>query len=115
MAKVKIALRLPPEHKAMLDRFDNPSGVARRFIAAGLAKANAPGTKEIERLTEIREELRRIGVNQFTFQLRKIGVNLNQIARALNDGAEAENIKEHLERLALLRERIVRLLRYYYG
>ena len=87
----------------MLDRFENPSGVARRFIAAGLAKANAPGTKEIEKLTEIREELRRIGVN------------LNQIARALNGGAEAENIKEHLERLALLRERILRLLRYYYG
>lgn len=103
MAKVKIAIRLPPEHKAMLDRFDNPSGVARRFIAAGLAKANAPGTKEIEKLTEIREELRRIGVN------------LNQIARVLNGGAEAENIKEHLERLALLRERILRLLRYYYG
>lgn len=76
---------------------------ARRFIAAGLAKANAPGTREIEKLTEIREELRRIGVN------------LNQIARAMNGGAEAENIKEHLERLALLRERIVRLLRYYYG
>ena len=61
MAKVKIALRLPPEHKAMLDRFDNPSGVTRRFIAAGLAKANAPGTKEIEKMTEILEELRRIG------------------------------------------------------
>ncbi len=103
MAKVKIALRLPPEHKAMLDRFDNPSGVARAFIAAGLAKANVPGTKEIEKLTEIREELRRIGVN------------LNQIARALNGGAEAKNLKEHLERLALLRERILRLLRYYYG
>ena len=103
MAKVKIALRLPPEHKAMLDRFDNPSGVARAFIAAGLAKANVPRTKEIKKLTEIREELRRVGVN------------LNQISHALNGGAEAENLKEHLKHLALLRERILRLLRYYYG
>ena len=74
----------------MLDRFDNPSGVARRFIAAGLAKANAPGTKEIEKLTEIREELRRIGVN------------LNQAVKALN--ADPKNAKRVKELMSLIKE-----------
>lgn len=103
MAKVKIAIRLPPEHKAMLDRYPNPSSVARAFIAAGLVKATAPGTEEVERLIEIREALRRVGVN------------LNQIARRLNRGEDVQNIKAELEQLANLREKIIRILRLYHG
>ncbi len=103
MAKIKIALRIQPEYKAMLGRFKNPSGTARAFIVAGLLKADYPREKEVEQLTMLREELRRVGVN------------LNQIAKAFNQGKTVSGLETEIHRLSKIREKIVRVLRSYYG
>ena len=105
-AEKHLTLRIPTELHEQLNSAAAASNLkvssyVRRALFASIHKARQPSSKEFEKLAELTE------------QLRRAGVNLNQIAQKLNRDTTDEGspeLKDLIDQLEELRGRTVRLL-----
>lgn len=67
MSKKFIGFKIENDYVQQLDLFPNKSEAIRMFVIAGLERCCPPSYQELEELKAI------------TFQLHKIGINLNQL------------------------------------
>lgn len=102
----KVTVRLNEEEKAQLEYMCEKSQKSKESYIRTTMFLNKPVIKEI---TVQQVDLE--GMKELISQIGKIGSNINQIARAYNQGSEfKEDLKKELAELQKLRFQIIEIL-----